>query len=452
MNFLTKMFLSFFLLSIKIFSQQLSFPEAEGYGKFVSGGRGGKIIEVINLNDQGPGSLRSALNYSGPRIIIFKTSGTISLNSELLITNGDLTIAGQTAPGEGICIKNYQTTINAENVIIRFIRFRLGDEKKQEADALSVMNSKNIIVDHCSFSWGIDEVFSFYDNENSTVQWCIISEALNDSYHQKGEHGYGGIWGGKNISFHHNLFAHNSSRNPRFNGARTNTLPGEEHADFYNNVIYNWGINSSYGGENGNYNIIANYYKSGPGAKKNTKNRIVEPWGTGNWFVAENFVEGSPDISEDNWNGGVQGDYTDCKDIKSNIPLCNETINYQEADKAFTDVLKFTGAIYPERDEIDVRIINEVQNNSVYSGNGIINSQTEVGGWPELISYESPADSDHDGMPDEWELKMNLNPNDPEDRNNFGSTGYTFLEEYLNELGEFPLPVYTKTLKGKNQN
>jgi pectate lyase len=440
--------ISFILIALtdNAIPQLLAFPEAEGYGKFVSGGRGGKVIEVSNLNDSGVGSLRAGIEEFGPRIIIFKTSGTISLNSELTINNGNLTIAGQTAPGDGVCIKNFQTTIISKNIIIRFIKFRMGDEKKQEADALSVMKSKNIIIDHCSFSWGIDEVISFYDNENSTLQWCVISEALNNSYHHKGEHGYGGIWGGINVSFHHNLFAHNSSRNPRFNGARTGTLPEEELADFTNNVIYNWGINSSYGGENGSYNLVANYYKSGPATKKKIKNRIVEPWGEGKWFIQNNFAEGFPEISNNNWAGGVQEDYADYKDLKSEVPLGSEKISFQTPQKAFEDVLKFAGAIFPKRDEIDLRIINEVKNSTVYSGNGIINSQTEVGGWPVLNSTDPPQDSDHDGMPDEWELRMNLNPNYSEDRNEIASGGYTFLEEYLNELGKFPVSSERKSL------
>jgi len=442
-----KILIILIVLPDKAIPQLLAFPEAEGYGKLASGGRGGKVIEVINLNDSGPGSLRTAIEESGPRTIIFRISGTISLNSELIINNGDLTIAGQTAPGDGICIKNFQTIINSENIITRFIRFRLGDEKKQEADALSVMNSKNIIIDHCSFSWGIDEVISFYDNENSTLQWCIVSEALNNSYHHKGEHGYGGIWGGKNTSFHHNLLAHNYSRNPRFNGSRTGTLPEEELADFINNVVYNWGTNSSYGGENGNYNLVANYYKSGPGTKKKIKDRIVEPYGKGKWFIKENYVEGYPEISTDNWAGGVQGDFANFKELKSDVPLGSHAIYYQTPQNAFEDILKFAGAIFPKRDEIDTRIINEVRNSDVDSGNGIINSQEEVGGWPVLNSTEPPLDSDHDGMPDEWESRMNLNPNDPEDRNKIAFSGYSFLEEYLNELGKFPVPNERKTLK-----
>jgi hypothetical protein len=416
------------------YAQPISFPGAEGYGKYATGGRGGKVIKVTNLNDNGPGSLRDAVNQKGARTVLFSISGTISLESNLEIQEGNLTIAGQTAPGDGICIKNYQTSISADNVIIRFIRFRLGDETKQEADALSIMRSKNIIIDHCSFSWGIDEVFSIYDNRNTTVQWCIISEALNDSYHSKGEHGYGGIWGGINASFYYNLFSHNSSRNPRFNGARTGTSADEEVVDFRNNVIYNWGINSSYGGENGNYNMVGNYYKSGSATKKNIENRIINPWQNGKWFVHDNFVEGFQEISEDNWSGGIHYDKGEVESLRINSPVGKAIFKSIDSKKSYKKVLKFSGAILPKRDPVDQRIINETKNGTVHSGNGIINSQKEVGGWPELKSESPPLDTDNDGMPDEWELQNGLDPNNPSDRNSINEKGYTFLEVYLNEL------------------
>ena len=219
-----------------------AFPGAEGYGAMTRGGRGGKVILVTNLNDTGPGSLRDACETEGPRIVVFTVSGTITLESRLRISNPYITIAGQTAPGDGICIKKYPLSINASEVIIRYIRVRLGDESDADADAISGRYHKNIIIDHVSASWSVDETVSIYHCENVTIQWCMISESMYDSGHVKGTHGYGGIWGSNYSTYHHNLLAHHSSRNPRF-------ASGCGYNDFRNNVVYNWGYNSAYGGE-----------------------------------------------------------------------------------------------------------------------------------------------------------------------------------------------------------
>ena len=415
-------------------AQQLAFPGAEGFGRFTSGGRGGEVLAVTNLNDDGEGSFRAAIAAQGARTIVFRVSGTLVLQSELRITNGDLTIAGQTAPGDGVCIRDYPLIIAADNVIIRYLRVRLGDVRRLQEDAVSCLGRKNLILDHCSLSWGIDEVASFYDNENATVQWCIVSESLDSSFHKKGKHGYGGIWGGKGASFHHNLFAHHANRNPRFNGSRTHGKPEEELVDFRNNVIYNWRDNSSYGGEAGRHNLVANYFKHGP-ATGATKNRIVEPYdASGKWFVADNFVEGFAEITANNWAGGVQGKFS--KAGRVDAPHAFAPITTHTAEQAYELVLANAGAVLPKRDAIDTRIITEVQNGIATVGNaGIINSQTEVGGWPELHSTLAPKDEDRDGMPDDWEREHGLDPSNPKDRNeDFNGDGYSNLEDYLNTL------------------
>ncbi|MCF7803307.1 MAG: T9SS type A sorting domain-containing protein [Candidatus Marinimicrobia bacterium] len=418
-------------------AQQLAFPTAEGPGKYATGGRGGKVLKVTSLQDNSnTGTLRWAVSQRGARTIVFEVSGTIYLNSQLNISNGDLTIAGQTAPGDGITVAGYPTGIDANNVIIRYLRFRLGDINGVEGDAFGGRGVENIIIDHCSFSWSVDETVSLYNNSDVSFQWSMVTESLNNSVHSKGPHGYGGIWGGGpgdgQAAFHHNLIAHHTSRNPRFAGFSYAGERDDKYVDFRNNVLYNWGGQSVYGGEAQNQNMVANYYKYGPAT--GPKDRIVEPSSPyGDWYIADNFVFGYPEITKDNWNGGVQP-------AKGRIDRPNDIEHSMthSAENAYELVLADVGAVLPARDGVDARIVEEVRTQTAtYGDNGIIDSQSEVGGFPELADGTPPEDADDDGMPDDWENDMGLNPGDASDRNgDLDSDGYTNLEEYLNSLTE----------------
>ncbi|MDR1764236.1 MAG: pectate lyase [Dysgonamonadaceae bacterium] len=437
----------------------LAFPGAEGFGRFASGGRGGKVLFVDNLNDSGKGSFREAVTAKGARTVIFRISGTIFLESPVVINRDSITVAGQTAPGGGICIAGEPVHIRCNNVIIRYLRFRLGDSAKVEDDALNCVRQRNIIIDHCSMSWSTDECGSFYDNADFTLQWCILSESLRNSVHAKGAHGYGGIWGGMNASFHHNLLAHHSSRNPRFCGARYHEATKEtEMADFRNNLVYNWGFNSSYAGENGHYNIVANYYKPGPATSKNSRGRIFEAWQSkdrngfhdfGHFFVSGNIMDGNPEITADNWQGVDYKTYIEREGVNEEQPhndsllqrcRSSEPFEYQiytqhTAQQAYEAVLKSAGASLV-RDAVDKRIVEEISRGTFSFGDrGMIDSQNEVGGWPELKSAKAPTDSDGDGIPDDWEKKNKLDKNNPGDGNKYTlNKDYTNLEMYLNSL------------------
>ena len=433
--FTTVVLLLFFSTS---YSQQLAFPSAEGYGKYTTGGRGGKVIEVTNLNSSGPGSFLAAVEKSGARTVVFRVTGTI--DADVKISNDSITIAGQTAPGDGITLKG-RLSIRANNVIIRYIRIRAEGKN----DAIGGRYLKNIIVDHLSASWSSDEVMTFYHGENVTIQWCMITEACS------GSHKFGGIWGNNPSTYHHNLFAHNISRNPRF-------ASGSGYNDFRNNVIYNWKNQSTYGGEahqagNSKFvgcsvNLVANYYKPGPGTPARNLTRICSPWSRngaadyGKWYIADNYLDGSPEVTADNWKG-VFPQYTGHIDLdldaipglKLDKPSKYMPINQQTAEEAYQAVLKNAGCVLPIRDAIDTRIIEEVRTGTATKGeNGFVDSPAIAGGWPVLKSGTSPTDTDHDCMPDKWGKKNGLNPNDADDRNHIGDDGYTMLEKYLNSI------------------
>lgn len=434
-----------------------AFPGAEGHGKNTTGGRGGKVIKVTNLNDSGDGSLRAAINEFGKRIIVFEVSGNIKLRSRLQIKNGDVTIAGQTAPGDGICVQDHEVNIDANNVIIRYMRFRLGDTNVAtiESDAIWGRQRENIMIDHCSMSWSIDEVASFYHNKNFTMQWCIITESMNNSGHSKGAHGYGGLWGGAPATFHHNLLAHHTSRNPRFDGGKrpgTGTSPyGTDKVDYRNNVIYNWTGNSAYGGENGQYNIVNNYYKAGPATTTtNRKMRIVEVSkennveyapGYGKFYITGNYVNGYPAVTEDNWSGGGVAYDSGVNQalVQQTTPFASEAIPAHTAEQAYEAVLNYAGASL-KRDAVDARIVMEVENGTTtYNGSvtnlkGIIDTQKDVNGWPVLIQTSPLLDTDGDGMPDAWETEKGLDPTKANANGRNLSTAYDNIEVYINSL------------------
>jgi pectate lyase len=436
-------------------AQTPAFPGAEGGGMFSVGGRGGKVFYVNSLEDTivgdkttREGTLRWCLERKGRKTILFKVAGIIHLKKRLVIKDST-TIAGQSAPGDGICIADNNVKIDGHEVVVRYLRFRLGDVSRIEDDAISGYRKKNIIIDHCSMSWSTDECASFYDNENFTMQWCIISESLRASVHRKGSHGYGGIWGGHTATFHHNLLADHDSRNPRMCGGRFSNRSDLELVDFRNNVIFNWGANSSYGAEGGRYNYIGNYYK--PTANSSNKGRILSPnadigdykqapgiWGS--FFLSGNYVDGKPEVTKDNILGFQPSPVTKNKsDLLVNKPFETPFVSTQSAVDAYREVLADAGASF-RRDKTDTRIVDEVARGLIplkatrdYGTKaGFIDSQNDVGGWDnycyDLASV--PLDSNIDGIPDGW-LEKNFPGKKANDTN---SEGYTYLEVYLNNL------------------
>jgi len=429
----------------QIGSKPLAFPGAEGFGRFAKGGRGGDVYHVTTLADDGPGSLRQGVKTAtGPRTIVFDVSGMIQLKSELRITQSNLTIAGQTAPGDGITLRDQTVSLRGcHDIIIRYIRLRLGDKNKKPGgyDTLTTDDIADVILDHVSLSWAIDGTHDLRRGKNVTVQWCIFSEALNDSIHEKGPHAmcasYRDLSGP--LTLHHNLFTTCRDRHPTLGSAKEGdplTI-----VDFRNNAIYNWSGTANFCDHF--VNAVNNYWRPGP--ETNLRNLPIAMKGSlphaARGFMSGNTFEGHDDWTRDNyaaldfkrWLGpdsgykyaGTVADWkAEPRDLGADTPA---TVSAREA---FEQVLAHAGASV-KRDAVDDRVINNVREHK----GRLINSQDQVGGWPTLKALPAPKDSDGDGMPDEWETTRGLNPDDPadgpKDRNN---DGYTNQEEYINSL------------------
>jgi pectate lyase len=423
-------------------NQLPAFPGAEGFGASTPGGRGGQVLIVTNLADSGPGSLRAACMAKGPRIVVFRVAGTIALKSPITVTEPYLTLEAQSAPGDGICLRDSTFGVATHDVIIRYLRCRLGDETSREADSLDVLNgSSNVIFDHCTATWSIDECLSLSgNNQNITIQWCLIGESLNHSKHSKGEHGYGSLARANGpVTFHHNLWLHNDSRNPRMGdnyGNRSLTFPT---FDFRNNVIYDFGGTAS-GLTQGKLkiNYVANFIRPGPSSKARTP-ITIGPKSDIQFFIRDNIFDGDQALTADNTHffntvAFEETNSTGEKAMRQEVrtveqPFEAPRVTTVPAKDLLELVLPTVGASLPKRDAVDARLVNDVRHRT----GKIIDSQTQVGGWPELKSGEVPLDSDSDGIPDAWEKTHHLNPHDPTDAVIISKDGYSNIEEYLDE-------------------
>lgn len=450
-----------------------AFPTAEGYGRFARGGRGGRVIEVTNLNDSGPGSLRDAIEQEGPRTVVFRVSGLISLQSGLRIQKPWLTIAGQTAPGEGICLRNYGCgTMGAHDVIIRHLRTRVGDAAQKGMDGMGFASSDHCILDHCTISWTSDEGFSSRAAKNITVQRCIISEALQHSFHYKASdrskfapHAFAASISGDVGSFHHNLLAHCTDRNWSLAGGYDADGKYAGHLDIRNNVVFNWTKRTTDGGVM-KANYVNNYYKPVPANNPVKWLLKLDPIrieaGMPQYFMSGNILEGTED-GTDNWRA-FNGSAEEQKLVRKDTELFPAFVKTHSAQEAYENVLGNVGANKPRSDVIDRRILSEVRaGKTTYIGSkaaaydppgkntpGIIDTPGDVkdaadspnAPWPAYRSAEPPADTDKDGMPDTWEAKAGLDAKNTADGNgDRDGDGYTNLEEYLGWLcGEFPEP------------
>lgn len=429
-----------------------AFPGAEGGGMFASGGRGGEVYVVTTLEDYDPdrempieGSFRDAVSKDN-RIVVFNVSGVIELKAPMRIHGKNLTIAGQSAPANGITLYGFETNLsNAENMIIRYMRFRAGAKNVHRGDSMDAIwgrGMKNFIADHLSTSWSTDETMSLYRMENATVQWSIIAESLTMSGHTKGRHGYGAIWGGVNTTYHHNLIADHTSRNPRIGGGTPEADDNDHIAncDIRNNVIYNWGFNTCYGGGRAKTNFVYNYAKPGPGTRDEVKDRLIdcgESSKPGWFYVNGNVLEGSKAVSDDNSLGIYISEANAPFATLSDTEFEMEGTKHIQTDaprQAYIKVLARAGATYPKRDALDARIINEVK----YDTGKFANLDEQVGGLPFTEEIHRPADFDKDldGIEDKWELAHGLDPANPKDSAFYAQdgSGYTNIENYLNSL------------------
>ncbi len=429
-----------------------SFSTAEGHGRFAAGGRGGRVIAVTNLDDSGPGSLREAIEAHGPRTIVFRVGGTIPLKSKLIVRHPYVTVAGQTAPGDGICVRGYTFgCLGAHDVVIRHVRIRVGDESGETQDGTGFASCDHSILDHCSVSWSIDEGVSSRGGKNITVQRCLVSEALNIANHRKYQpgkgHSFAGSISGDIGSFHHNLLAHCAGRNWSLAGGLTRGGKFAGRLDIRNNVVYNWESRTTDGGVKA-LSFVGNYYIPGPATRVF---HLVKP-DTGSeddpqqYFIAANRMVDRPQYDADNWaNGGVVVAASAIPMIKLDQPFCESGITEHSADEAYASVMADVGANLPTLDEHDRRVVHEVVTRTVsVKGSrgglpGIIDTQADVGGWPALKSGSAPADTDGDGMSDAWEKQHRLDPTDPADGHGIpAGSDLTNLERYLDDLASSP--------------
>ncbi len=414
-----------------------AFPGAEGFGADTPGGRGGRVIFVTNLDDAGPGSLRAACEAEGPRIVMFRVAGTIALKNPITVTKPFLTLAGQSAPGDGVCLRDASFGIATHDVVVRYLRVRLGDESGRESDCIDLLHGAyNCILDHCSATWSVDECLSTSgDNRDCTIQWCLIGESLNQSKHAKGKHGYGSLARANGpISWHHNLWIHNDARNPRLgdNYGRGGLYPT---FDVRNNVIYNFGGTAS-GLTQGilQVNYVGNYLRPGPSS------RAAKPITVGHpsqltYFIRDNVFEGRDELTADNTQFFTVVEHEGKRIVHTvATPFAAPPVKSVSAREALELVLASVGASRPVRDSADARLVEHVRTRT----GKLIDSQDEVGGWPVLKSAPLPADTDNDGLPDAWELAHGLDPKNPADANAVAKSGYTQIEEFLNSLAAVP--------------